>query len=910
MSLARRWRKRLRALLRRGAVERELEEELAYHLERETRRNIEAGVSPEEARRRAALAFGGLERFREEVREARFLGRFTGLSLDMKLAARMLVKNPALTVIGGVGLAAAIGIGVVLASALSIARAPVPLPEGDRLVALEVRDLGSGGPERRLARDFGLWREGRRSVEGVSAFRTIRRNVAAEGVATTQVVAAELTASGFRLAGVPPLLGRPLVEADERAGAPDVVVLGHRVWTRSFGGDPSIVGRDVRIGDVVHTVVGVMPEGFLFPIHHDAWTPLRLSAAYGPGEGPAIQVFGRLVPGATPERASAELEALARRTEAAVPSEARLRPRVIPFTRQVWAGETLWMFGLLQAAAALLLLVVCVTVGVLVYARTATRRGEIVVRSALGASRRRIVGQLFAEALVLAMLAAVAGIAAAELGLRRVDDVLLPMGISIPFWMHLGVSPAAAVYGAGLAVLGAIIVGVVPGLRATGIALQTGLRRLSLGGTDMRLGRTWSGLIVMQVAFAVAALPMALFVGSIYVRYGFVDVGSEADGYLTARVELDAVPGHADGAGDAERASTARYRQRFAELVRRLETESAVASATWAVLDEPRLRVEVEGDIAAQGPPPSRPPADVSSGAGGAETTGIASVARVDAGFLEALAIPLLAGRALTPADAGSEAVVVTRAFADRFLGGLGGVGSRFRYSAATGGAVEGGAGIAPEGSYRVVGVAADYPARALQPGDPRPKVYHVLDPGEARPATLVLGIHGGSPASFAGRLRDVAAAVDPAFRLADVRTLRDFLERLQPMLRIGAVAVAVLTLSVLALSAAALYALMSFTVAQRRREIGIRTALGAHPGRLLASIFSRAVAQLAAGIAAGLGLAALLDTALNGQLTGGSAALLLPLVALVMLVVGALAAVQPAWRGLRVQPMDALREE
>jgi putative ABC transport system permease protein len=821
--------------------------------------------------------------------------------LDVKLGLRMLIKYPGLTLVGGIGMATAIAIGAAFFDVRAAMYSPLPLDEGDRVVAIESWDATINNQDPRILHDFTAWKTELKSVRELGAYREIRRNLIVPGGQAEPVPVAEMTASGFRVARVAPLLGRHLVEEDERPGAPPVVVLGYDVWRTRFGGDPGVIGRDLRLGTAVHTIVGVMPDGFAFPVYHRLWTALQANPAdYERRKGPGIYVFGRLAPGATLEQAGAELEAAGRRAAAAYPqTHAQMRPRVVPYTMQPFDDFQGWEFSALQVLLTLLLVVVCVNVAILVYARTATRQGEVAVRTALGASRRRIVAQLFVEALVLSAVAAAVGLLIARLAFRKVDVLLAPLG-TIPFWMDFGLSTGTVVYVLALTVLGALIVGVVPALKATGGGMRSRLQGLGAGGQGMRLGKTWTVLIVAQVAIAVAALPTAVHYAWEMVRYGTAEPGFPADEYLTALLLMDReVPASAEA--DAYGAAfDAGYTARHAELARRLAAEPGVAAVTSTLAlpgSEEMVRVEVEGVPAAEQSANGHP----------------ARFARVDPGFFAAFGVPVLAGRAFhaAEADTASAAIVVNQSFVRELLGGGAAVGRRVRYAA---GYRSGGVMNTPEGVemgrwYEIVGVVPDFP-NSMEPDEAMGRVYHPRAPGQGYPLTLAVRTRGTTPAAFAPRLREVAAALDPSLRLERVSPLDEVLGQLKTTFRMAALAIGLLTLSVLLLSAAGIYALMSFTVAQRRREIGIRSALGADPRRILRSIFSRAARQLGVGLAVGLAVAILLDVTMGPGLVSGSGMVLLPTVAALMLTVGLAAAVGPARRGLRIQPMDALREE
>ncbi len=267
-------RERLRGLLFRAREEAEMDEELRFHLEMEAARLArEAGLDPAEARRRAAVSFGGMEKTREEVRDARGLAWVPGLSLDARLAARMLTKHRGLTLIGGFAIAVAIAIGAICYEVITqMLHAVLPVDGGERVVAIQYATDNPGNPERRILHEFAAWRGELATVEQLGAFRTAEHNlVSGEGL-PGPVRVAEITASGFVVARIPPLLGRPLLPEDERAGAPPVVVIGHDAWRSRFAGDPGIVGRTIRLGADPHLVVGVMPEGFAFPVSHQFWS--------------------------------------------------------------------------------------------------------------------------------------------------------------------------------------------------------------------------------------------------------------------------------------------------------------------------------------------------------------------------------------------------------------------------------------------------------------------------------------------------------------------------------------------------------------------------------------------------------------------------------------------------------------
>ncbi|HYH80559.1 MAG TPA: ABC transporter permease [Longimicrobium sp.] len=902
MGWTKRWIRRLRALVRKDAVEAELDEELAFHLEQEVQKNLRAGMEPAEARRQAALSFGGVEKFKEEVRDARRLGWAYGMSLDFKLGFRMLLKYPGLTLVGGLAFAFAIAIGAAYFEfSRQFIHPRLPLPDGDRIVAVRNWDAAAGRAEPRALHDFATWRAELRSVEELGAFRTLERNlVAAPGGRGVPVVVAEISASAFRVIRVPPLLGRALVETDEREGAPPVVVIGHEAWRTRFGGDPAVVGRTVRLGSTQATVVGVMPEGFGFPIAQGFWTPLRLDAVrFERGEGPAISVFGRLAPGATLGQARTELATLGRRAAADFPvSNRHLRPQVVPYAESLLNMSADESAGLMASNLLLvpLLVLACANVALLLFARAATREGEIVVRSALGASRGRIVLQLFTEALVLGGAAALAGLAAAALVLRwGMGAVKVLIGDEFPFWLHATLSPATVLYACALTLLGAAVAGVAPALKVTR-GLGARLRQQSAGGGGLRFGGVWTAVIVAQVAVTVAVPVQAFFIQRHSAQLRSLDVGVPAEEYLSARLEMD----REDAPADTSRAAlAARFAAAYGELERRLAADPEVAGVTLASLlpgmDHPGRRIEVEGGRAVD------PDSALLPCHGGA---GCASSAAVAANYFEVMGAPVLSGRAFHAGDlaSGARVAIANRSFIDRVLGGRNPVGRRVRY-------VEPKAADAEPGPWHeIVGVVPDLGTSDGGAGGGA-GLYHPLAPGAAHPVHLAVRVRG-EPESFAPRLQSAATAADPTLRIHELAPLdevrRSDVQWLAFLFRLTVTGVAVAVL----LSLAGIYAVMSFTVARRTREIGIRVALGADARRVILAVFARPLTQIGLGIAAGgvlVGAGLLLES--RGAVSPKGAALFVAYAAL-MLGVCLLACIVPTRRALGIEPTEALRAD
>ena len=791
----------------------------------------------------------------------------------------------------------AIGIAAVVFAAFDVLMwSPLPLEEGDRIVAIQIWDREAGQRRDTAWQDIERWRGSLQSVDDVGAFQTIRRNVITADGSVELVAVAEISAAGFRVARVPPLIGRVIVDADLAPGAAPVIVIGHDVWQRRFAGARDVIGRELRLGETVHTVVGVMPDGFQFPFNFRYWVPLQPGAdAMLRNTGPEGVVFGRLAPDATLARAHAEVSALgilpalrSAQREGGPPAEAtgaRVVPYTFAFTGDFEPGELGLLWSLSSLALVLLLLPPCANIAILNYARTVTRQQEFAARHALGGSRARIVWQLFIEALVLT--AAAAGVAL--LILRVVSVVVAGRLQNIPggppFWMTFDVSYRTLLFVAGLAVAGAAVSGLVPALQATGRLARLGAGALA-GRTSLRLGATWTTLVIAQVAFSVGVLPLAAELAWGTLRTGAVGPGFAAEEFATARVALEE--------GRRQRAALFGNRQR--ELARRLLADPGILDVAAALRppgEEPWVFVDIEGRDA---------PTEALNG----RLPGFpARFNQVDASFFEMYQVPTLIGRGFAAGDVAAEpdAVIVNRNFADTIAPGGNALGHRFRYVRAMDGEWPDG----PEADrwYEVVGVVGNLPVTT----DAR-VAYHPAAPGQIHPAHLQLRLRGG-PAGLAERLRDVAASVDPALHVDEVRTLAEIYREHRFGDNLGAITIGAVTGSVLLLSAAGLYALMAFTVAQRRREIGIRSALGAQPGQLVAAVFRRAFWQIGAGSAVGMLAAYLVGRYVPIEQIGGLPIPgVLPGAAAFMLLVGVLAALGPARRGLRIDPTEALRSE
>jgi putative ABC transport system permease protein len=804
-------------------------------------------------------------------------------ALDLKVGVRMLTRYPWLTVIGTGAIAVAIALGVVYFEAVDKFQNPrLKVPDGGRLVSVRIWDASTSDEDRRSLYDFDSWRQQVKTIENLGAHVSFLRNLATEDGRVEPVAGSDISANAFRLMGTPPLLGRALLDRDENPAEPMVLVLGHALWTSRFDRDPGVVGKTVKLGTATATIVGVMPEGYAFPQNQQLWAPLRVNlSTLEPRTGPPASIFGRLASGASIDDARAELDVVGARLSASNPAtHQHLRPLITTYAKPLNEGGWLLMLNAANSVFLLLLAIMCTNVATLVFARAATRSWEITVRSALGASRGRIIGQLFGEALVLSSVGAIVGLVLAKIGIGYGLAMIDATGGSLPFWIDASISWRTILYTAGLTLFGAAIVGILPALRVTRVNVQDALRSQAAGRASLRFGGFWTAVIIVQVAITVAFIPLAA--GGVFEsnRFNQRAEGIGAHKYLMAGMSME------PGDDSLDQASlTARQRNSFEELERRLGAEPGVEGVAFSdrlpVEDQFKYRIEVDT-------------------AEGAPTTGIrtSTLVHVSSGFFKAYSTKVASGRDFVPLDfepGKSNAMIVNEAFVQHVFGGRNATGRRIRLVS---GEINRYAG---DTWYEIVGVVKNFGWQLPDPWE-QAAMYRPSLPGVGRAGQLALRVQ--NPTGFANRLRKITYDVDPTIRLKDVQPLTDA-DRGEAKFNWVLTSVAwIVGFVVLMLSATGIHALMSFTVSRRTREIGIRVALGANPGRIIAGVFSGAFVQIGAGLLVGSGLAAL------GGLGSTREVLLLVAADVIMLVAGLAACALPIRRALTIDPTEALRAE
>src|SRR5688500_4754351 len=874
-----------------------MEAEFRLHMDLRAEDLVRAGLPPAEAARRARLEFGSTPSFTDRGRDARGLRAFDSLRfsvLDLKLGGRMLVKHPALTVIATIAVAFAIVVGTV---GFEIARQAlwptIPLPDGNAIVALRNWNVADNASVPASRRDYELWRDGLSTITDLSAVEVEERSIAVGAGPGQPDTVANVTASTFALTRVSALMGRTLLEADERGDAGEVVVIGYDFWKNKLDGAADAVGRVIRISGTPVTIVGVMPGGYGFPQRNGVWRPLHLDRI--PEASPSLRyVFGRLAPGRTREEAAAQVAVIGARAATMFPETRKnVRLQVLSLPDAVSDLPEAAALGLASINVFLVLLgaLLCGNVAMLLFARAVSRERELLVRAALGASRGRLIMQLFAEALVLCAVGAVVGLMVARFVLARTWTVIEGQTGPLPFYIDTSVSLTAILYAALLTLFAAAIAGFVPAFKVTSGGAGARLRAASGGGGGLQFGGVWTAVIVAQIAFT-TLLPWPLLgLGGTFGKD--TPAGFPAEAFLTAALEVDRLDGAAASGDTVAAVRAARLEARYRALADRLRQDPGVLDVTYAdqmpQLTEGRNFIKMDPG----------PAADHSEGC--AEGYYCAGFVSVDPRFFDVVGAPVIRGRALTTADAEqrTRVVLVNETFVDEILAGRNPIGRRFRFSS-TGEPTA-------ESWYEIVGVVPDLSVSEGTSYD-RTRIYQATLPRKAAPLRVAIHVRG-DPQRFVVRLRELAQATDPALRVIDPKPLPLLVDPDSAGMSYGFELLIGLTGVALMLSLAGVYAVTAFAVARRTREIGVRVALGARPLDVLTIVFKRPLVQMALGIGVGaiLGFGLANDdlSKVHLDVLGNAAVFVLSTI-----LCCALACIVPTRRALRIQPTEALKDE
>lgn len=802
---------------------------------------------------------------------------------ELRRALRGLVRSPGLVITATATLGLGIALTVSMFSIVRGALQDLPFEDSDRLVHLErIRLDGADTGPWIPPGDFLAWREGQTTFEGLAAFRTGPANLSSPGRPPERRHAALITADLFDLLRVEPVLGRGLLAGEDRPGAPRVVLLGDRLWRDRFGADPGILGRSLRVNGEPATVVGVLPEGFRFPLREDLWLPLvldpvsdRLGAGRSSGQG--LRVFGRLAPGVSSDRAGRELATLAARLAEKHPETNRgFGVAWKPYTEGYVPAPLRALLRTMQAAVFGVLLIACANVAHLLLVRSLELRREAAVRMALGASRIRLIRQRLVETAVLAALGGGFGLAV-TMALVRVVDRLVA-ATEPPFWVRFEVDSAVLLFVLLMVVLVTLLAGLLPAVRFSGARAEEVLRSES-DATGAGSGRLGEALVVVEVALTCGLLAASGVMVATVVNLRSLDLGFSPDAYLTGRVELF----------DSDYPQPGQRRRLFEELQSRVSALPGVGGVALATT----LPASVAGRSSF-----------VLEGEESAEARDLPSarLVTVTPGLFATLDLAPLEGRSFLAEDHERSLAValVDRAFAERFAPGESPVGRRLRLQ-----------DRAAERPWRtIVGVVP-----SLHPGGPgtpdEPGIFLPLAQSDAHVMNLVAHA-SGDPLTLAAAVRRELQALDPNQPLAFVTTLRGAIRRSTWFYDLFGTLFLLFGGAALVLATVGLYGVVAYSVTRRTREVGVRMALGAKRSDVLRLVVQRGALELVAGLALGLGLALLLTRLIRSILfqvePWDPASLTLSVTALAAAGMGA--CLIPAWRALTIEPATALRRE
>lgn len=804
----------------------------------------------------------------------------SALLQDLRHGFRLLIKNPGYSLISVITLGLGIGLTTMMFSIVygALMRG-LPFEEGDRLVALSHSDPARGWTGMGVdIHDFEVWREQQQSFEGIAAYYSGTVNVRGTERAE-RYDGAWMSANMFRLIRVQPALGRGFRDGEDGPGAEPVVVIGHEMWQNRFGGDPGVVGTTIRANGEEMTIVGVMPEGFLFPDNNDLWLTLRQgAAAQARGTGINLNVIGRLRDGVDVDEANLQLASITKRIQLENPGiNEGIVSEVLPFTERYIGDEPRQLLFTMLGAVFFVLLIACANVANLLLSRAALRIKEVGIRSALGASRARVMLQFLIEPLALAILGAVLGTGLGWIGIRLFNNAIADT--DPPFWIDIRLDAPALLFVLGVTVFATLASGLLPAIRATGGDMNEILKDESRGASSFRMGKLSRALVVFEIALSCGLLVAAGLMVKSVSKLRTIDFGFEPASVFTARIGLP----------EAEYPDSAAQIRFYEELHARLTALPDVGGVALADalpgLYPPTSTLALEGQAYAEARDYPRAP-----------------VATVSQGFFALFEHEPRLGRDFGPQDvAGSLPVAIVN---DAF------VAKHFPDGDALGRQIQLGG---PEGGQpwrTIVGVVPDMHITGVENEDPTGVYLPTTQLG--RRFMSIAAVGRGDPLALTGAVRDAVTSVDPDIPLYFVDTLDGRIREQTWFYTVFGSIFMVMGFVALFLAAIGLYGVMAFSVSRRTREMGVRMALGASGGNVLSLIMRQGMLQLAIGLTLGIALAAGVSQLLSTVLFGVQPRdpVIFGLIVAVLATVGMLASFVPARRATRVDPMVALRYE
>jgi putative ABC transport system permease protein len=875
----------LKELVKRDKTESELTEELNGYLQSAAEEKVRAGATPEEALRSARLELGGMETVKHQVRAVGWEFALEVFVQDIRYGVRMLRKSPLFTAVAVAAIAIGIGANTAMFSLVdAILLRPLPYPEPQRLIVAGIQERGRSDLGLMGTADFLAWRDHQQSFEQVAVLNQGGRSFALTGMGEPErIPGVRVSANFFSVFGVAPLKGRGFQPGEDRPGTTGVVVISEQFWRNHLGSDPDVLSRTLTLDGKLHTIVGVMPASFRFPSPGavDVWAILTLNPPDGrPPYG--LRALGRIKPGVSVHRATAELSDIAAQVTAQYPKSPDLFGAMMPMKEWMVSNVSTALLVLL-AAIALVLLIVVVNVANLLLARATVRQREVAVRMALGASRKRIVRQLLTESAVLSLLGGVIGLILAYVAVRA----FLAFGPGeMPRLDEVGINSGVLLFTFVVCVGTGLLFGLAPALETSRPSLTDPLKENNRSSSSASAYRTQRALLVFEVGLALLLMIGSGLLIRSFVRLTDVNPGIQTDHVITAAISLPRQYSNAT--------KITQFWQQFLEKVQALP---GVKAAGISMSLPPNL-LAITNPFTAEW-----------QGYDRNRQLQLAEEMTVSPDYFRSLGIPLIKGRFFSPSDRveGDKdpmIVIINQTMAKQYFGGHDPIGSRIQTGDPTPGAPW----------ETVVGVVGDVKYSGLD-SPPGPTIYVPYNENGwvLWSSQMYLVVRSNEGASeIVPAIRSQLASMDSALPLAHIRTMDQLLDeslveqRFRTWLVSGFAALALL------LSAIGIYALISYSVSQRTREIGVRMALGAQRSSVLFLVLREGLQVLAFGLLLGLVGSVLATRIIRSLLYSTSATDALSFIAtsFTLIAVALVACYIPARRATKVDPMVALRYE
>jgi len=877
---------RVRSLVRRTQQDRDLADELESHTIIAADEYVRRGMTAEEARRLALVDSGGIEAAKEVIRSQRAIPFVDTLWRDVLFAVRSFRRTPGLAATVILTLALSIGATTAMFSVVNgLLLSPLPFANGERLVWTVNR--GTRPYDAMSPADLTDWARMNGVFEQVGSWLESSTNLT-DGANATHISAAEVTGNWFTMLGAPMALGRGLRSDDEGLDKPRVLVLSYALWQAQFGGDARVIDRTVRLDGTPYTVVGVAQPAFAFPASVDVWRPVLPQANWSAMR--ASRIFhgpvALLKAGVTLEQARAQARLTAAQLRASYPSAEQGLDYDLQPLREHLVGDSRRIVFALFGAVALLLTISCVNLASLMLVRASTRQGEIGVRLALGASSRRIVGQLVVESLLLSIVGAGMGLVLARVAIQAVVKL---QGSKLPLAANVRLDWAVLLFVGSITLCASLMFGLWPAVTSArtniGDALRSGGRA---AGASRAALRTRQVLVGLQIVMVVPLMVGAVLLTRSFSRLVSVDPGFSAKGVVRFDIALPRCggvwsPDTTCVGVVGSRYMTKRSIQQFsAELTERLQSMPGTTGVAIGFGAPFTPWARNQGAIVIEGEPetPDRP--------------NVVESKYVSPEYFATLEVPIMKGRSFSAADRleGQPVVIVSANAVSAYFGGADPIGKRLR------------------GMGEVVGVVGDTKTGALA-GSPEPAVYAPFDQW-LLPYMTVLIRTTDDPDAVAANARKLVAVIDPGVSIFHLGRMQDGLDASTAPARLAASVVMAFAAAALLLAMIGIHGVVAYVVRERRREIAIRLALGAESTRVVRLVMNEVLTVIGVGLVLGVGAALLFVRSLGGLLYDlpPTDPMTFILSIATLFVVAGLAALLPGLRAVRISPLLAMRQE